>query len=162
MHWSHDDRLLTLARFTHLHLHTHVSCVFDSWLLFSSSFNCCAIIDLPLNVKHIKVYWFPSVLLCCAVVILLLFRFGVFFFFFLSFLLFLHYLFGVQRQWRIRTLRKTNVCLTASRFLRVGPVALCICFVITCCVCYLHFRKQHSFQSNNNILQIGLFSSKTE
>lgn len=37
-----------------------------------------------------------------------------------------------ERQWWIRTLRKTNVWLTTSRFLRVGPVALFICFVNTC------------------------------
>lgn len=43
--------------------------------------------------------------------------------------------FCALRQWGIRTLRKTNVWLTTSRYLRVGPVVLCICFVNTCCVC---------------------------
>lgn len=110
-----------------IYIHTHVSCVF---ILFSS-FNRCTIIDLPLN-KTCQGIGFHSF----YTVLLLFFLFFCFISLFWFSFFFLHYLFGVYRQWRIRTLRKTNVCLTASRFLRVGPVALCICFVIQCFVCY--------------------------
>lgn len=126
-HWSHDHRLLTLGsiyKFTYIRTFLVFSFRFLLSIAAPSS-------TLPLN-KTCQGIGFHSF----YTVLLLFFLFFCFISLFWFSFFFLHYLFGVYRQWRIRTLRKTNVCLTASRFLRVGPVALCICFVIQCFVFY--------------------------
>lgn len=86
----------------HTHTHTHLLC-----------FQCYEI-----GLVFFR-YWFTVDSSSLDVVVLLFFRSVSFFLL----------PFCVLRQWGFRTLQKTNVWLTTSRFLRVGPVALCICFV---------------------------------